>query len=587
MQTDTMTARTAKVLVVDDDADFRHSTARTLTFQGYTCVEAASTAEARVVLEAEDDVSAVLCDINMPDQSGIELLATLADHSPDLAVVMTTGVDDVSVAEEAFHLGAFGYVVKPFEANELLINLAGALRRRDLESDQRRHREALQQTIARTRMLAKVLDRLDGEASARWDSDEEVIDRLARAVSLRDEETGRHIERMSRISVVIAKAADFKGLTPDELRLASALHDVGKIGIPDAILLKPGPLSADERVAMERHAQIGYQLLRDSTSPLLRIAADIALTHHECWDGTGYPRGLEGSEIPEAARIAAVADVFDAVSHHRVYRPALPIDQARELIRGLAGHQLEPRLVAAFFAAEDEIRSIGDQYPELGEAQDRIRVLVVDDHAVFTQSLVRLLGSRPQLDVVGTAGSVAEAITAALAHVPDVILMDFDLPDGTGPEAAQQIKALNPAVHVIMLTVHTDDRSLVQAIEAGCCGFVKKEEAVEVLLDAIVAVYDGEMLVSPSDLPLLLRGLRATHRGLGADLTRRETEVLELISGGSVNKLIAKQLGLRLNTVRNHVQNILNKLQAHSKLEAVATAVREGIIAYPTEVGRV
>jgi DNA-binding NarL/FixJ family response regulator len=159
--------------------------------------------------------------------------------------------------------------------------------------------------------------------------------------------------------------------------------------------------------------------------------------------------------------------------------------------------------------------------------------------------------------------------------------MDFELPDGDGPHATEQIKALTPAVKVIMLTARADEQSLVRAIEAGCSGFVQKEDTVEKLFEAIVATYQGETITAPSDLQPLLRLLRPTHRGLGFDLTSREREILGLMASGLVNKQIADQLGLTLNTVRNHAQNVLNKLQSHSKLEAVATAVREGIIRYP------
>jgi DNA-binding NarL/FixJ family response regulator len=211
-------------------------------------------------------------------------------------------------------------------------------------------------------------------------------------------------------------------------------------------------------------------------------------------------------------------------------------------------------------------------------AQAPIRILLVDDHEIFAHSLVRLLESRPELTVVGSVGSVSEAVSAAVEHTPDVILMDFELPDGDGPEATEQIKALTPLVKVIMLTARTDDEALVRAIEAGCCGFVKKGDAVDTLLGAIVAAQEGDDIATSIDLTPLFRRLRPTHRGLGANLTPRELEVLELIATGSVNKHIAEQLGLSLHTVRNHSQSILYKLRAHSKLEAVATAVREHII---------
>jgi putative two-component system response regulator len=572
---------TVRVLIVDDDEVFRHTTARTLARHGYSCVEAANGAEARSVLTAEPAVAAVLCDINMPGQSGLELLTELTADFPELAVLMTTGVDEPRVADVAFGFGAFGYLTKPFDVNELLINLAGVLKRRDLEASQRRHVRALEQAIARTSTLDGVLQRLDGTPAVSTDGDEEVIERLARAVSLRDEETGWHIQRMSRYAVVLAKAVGFTGLPPNDLRLAVALHDVGKIGVPDGILLKPGALSRDEIATMQRHARIGHQLLATASSELVRVAADIALTHHEWWDGHGYPRGLRGEEISEVARIAAVADVFDALTSNRVYRLALSFDEAIATMTELRGRQFEPRLLDAFFESMDEIASIRAAYPDQEDPHARIRILVVDDQEIFTQSLVRLLENRADLKVVGTAGSVSAAVAAASAHEPDIILMDFELPDGDGPYATAQIKALTPAVKVIMLTARADEQSLVRAIEAGCSGFVQKEDTVEKLFEAIVATYQGETITAPRDLQPLLRLLRPTHRGLGFDLTSREREILGLMASGLVNKQIADQLSLTLNTVRNHAQNILNKLQSHSKLEAVATAVREGIIRYP------
>jgi putative two-component system response regulator len=562
------------VLLVDDDEAFRHSTARILSSHGYQCIEAIDAVEARRALDAEPDVAAVLCDIQMPGRSGIELLGEITADFPDLAVVMTTGVDDPRIADMAFGSGAFGYVIKPFGANELLISLAGALRRQELESAQRAAVSALEKTIRRTRTLGGALDHIERA--------EDLLERLSRAVSLRDEETGRHIERMSRYSVLLAEASGFSGLASEDVRLATAMHDVGKIGVPDGILLKPGPLSREEYGAMQRHAQIGYQLLAGSPTELVRIAADISLCHHEWWDGGGYPRGLYGEEIPEEARIAGITDVFDALTSHRVYRPAIPIDEATAIMTELRGRQFEPRLLDAFLEAIDDIALVRDAYPDLEESQKRIRVLVVDDHEIFVQSLVRLLGTKPELKVVGTAGTVADSLVAAVAYVPDVVLMDFELPDGDGPLATKQIKALMPAVKVVMLTGRTDEQALVRAIAAGCAGFVSKTEAVESLLSVIVAAHEDET-VTPTDgiLPLLGK-LRPTKRGLGADLTAREFEILGFMAAGLVNKEIASQLGVRLNTVRNHVQRVLYKLQAHSKLEAVATAVREGLISYPT-----
>jgi putative two-component system response regulator len=571
-----------KVLIIDDDAIFRQATALVLDDEGYETRQASTGADARGCLDAAPDIAAVLCDIQIPGESGLDLLAHLAADFPDLAIVMTTGADDPQTANLAFEIGADGYLIKPFTTNEILLTLTNALRRRRLESARQRHVGELEHTIDRLRTLTGVLQGIEAPPTSIGNEDD-TIGRLSRAISLRDEETGRHLERMSRYSAILAESAGYTGGSVEQVRLATALHDVGKIGVPDIILLKPGALSPDEYTAMQRHAQIGCQLLAGSNSELLEAASAVALSHHEWWDGTGYPEGLSGDRIPEVARIAAVADVFDALTSNRVYRPGFPSDEAIAIMSELRGRQFEPRLLDAFLGLMDEVVSIREAYPDQDDGPERIRVLVVDDHEIFAHSLVRLLGSRPDLKMVGTAGSVSEAVAVAVAYAPDVILMDFELPDGDGAQATAQIKVLTPSVKVVMLTARTDDQALVRAIAAGCSGFVKKEEAVEKLLDAIVAVHDGEAITPPSNLTPLLRQLQPTHRGLGSNLTPRELDILRLIATGWVNKQIAQQLGLSLNTIRNHAKNILHKLQAHSKLEAVATAVREGIITYPGE----
>jgi DNA-binding NarL/FixJ family response regulator len=175
-------------------------------------------------------------------------------------------------------------------------------------------------------------------------------------------------------------------------------------------------------------------------------------------------------------------------------------------------------------------------------------------------------------------------VAAALAYQPDVILMDFELPDGDGVDATRQIKALIPPVNVVMLTARTDDQALVRAIEAGCSGFVKKGDDVDDLFKAIVAVHGGDVIAPPRELAPLLGQLRPTRRGLGADLTARELEILRLTAAGWVKKRIAKQLGLSHNTVRNHAQSTLTKLHAHSQLEAVANAVREGVLSSTSDI---
>lgn len=211
-----------------------------------------------------------------------------------------------------------------------------------------------------------------------------------------------------------------------------------------------------------------------------------------------------------------------------------------------------------------------------------IRVLLVDDHEMFAQSLVRVLSEEANVEVVAAVGTVAGAAEAVHRTSPDVVVMDYQLPDGDGITLASHIRETTPATKVLLLTGGGDDRLLVQAIEAGCAGFLTKDRAVSELVEAITAVAAGDAWVPPALVSLLLPRLQRAYRGLGSDLTTREIQVLRLAARGLTNAAIAKELYLSVNTVRNHVQNAIAKLDAHSKLEAVSVAVREGIITFPT-----
>jgi DNA-binding NarL/FixJ family response regulator len=211
-------------------------------------------------------------------------------------------------------------------------------------------------------------------------------------------------------------------------------------------------------------------------------------------------------------------------------------------------------------------------------SSQRIRVVVVDDHEMFAQGLTAVLGADPSIEVVATAGTVEAGLAAARLHAPDVVLMDYELPDGDGASATERIKADVPNAQVVMVTSFDDEGILVRAIEAGASGFITKHKAIQEVAAAVRAAHAGEALISPSMLARLLPKLRQNPRGLGSDLTAREVEVLKLLAAGVSNQQIAEELVLSLHTVRNHVQNVITKLGAHSKLEAVATAVREGLI---------
>ena len=208
----------------------------------------------------------------------------------------------------------------------------------------------------------------------------------------------------------------------------------------------------------------------------------------------------------------------------------------------------------------------------------RIRVLICDDHHVVAQGLAMVMDAEPDIEVVGVAGSVAEVRQMVVSRRPQVVLMDYGLPDGDGVSATAAIKASQPDVQVIMLTSYVDEDILVAAIQAGCTGYVTKHKGAEELTAAVRLAAEGEALVSPDMLALLLPRLRRGNHGLGWDLTPRERQVLDLLALGESKEAIARRLFLSTNTVRNHIQNILTKLGAHSRLEAVAAAAREGLL---------
>jgi putative two-component system response regulator len=203
------------------------------------------------------------------------------------------------------------------------------------------------------------------EASVR-DAERDAVDRLVTALTIRNEETGAHIRRVGRFASLLARRAGVRLWSDDEICLAAMLHDVGKIGIPDSILLKPGPLDPDEREIIKRHSMLGNRMLADGHSPVLILGAQIALSHHERWDGTGYPHGLAEDEIPIAGRIVAIGDVFDALTSHRVYRSALPLPDAIEEMRREAGRQFDPGLLELFFGATDQLTAIRAAHPDPG-----------------------------------------------------------------------------------------------------------------------------------------------------------------------------------------------------------------------------
>jgi putative two-component system response regulator len=337
----------ARVLIVDDDRHIRELVRRLLERAGYACSTAENGAQAQQLLDARP-FELMVCDLQMPGESGLDVISHVRATYPDTAAIMVTGVDDERLAGHALALGAYGYIVKPFSSTDLSIQVLNALRRRQLEIAQRHERERLEHMVEeRTGELQRAVDDLKR-------SEEETVRRLAAAVEARDHETAEHIERVGDYSALVAQSL---GLSDDQcelIRRSSTLHDVGKIGVADEILLKPGPLTPAERVAMQRHAKIGHDILSGSKLDLLELAATIAWTHHERVDGTGYPRGLAGSEIPLEGRIVAVVDVYDALTSDRPYRSALSHENALALMLTGKGTQFDAIVLDAFLSALHE-----------------------------------------------------------------------------------------------------------------------------------------------------------------------------------------------------------------------------------------
>jgi putative two-component system response regulator len=347
-----------RILIVDDEDQIRALLARLLGAQGYECVTAESAAAGRRMLE-ETPFALVLSDVNMPGESGLDFTREVLARYRDIAVVMVTGMDDRRYAEAAIEVGAYGYVLKPFKPNELIINVGNALRRRTLEIENRSSREQLEQTVLeRTSALRDTITQLESSESELRRLREETIRRLSWAAEFRNQETGEHIVRMSLYCALLARLAGLGAERAELIRIASPMHDVGKIGIPDRILLKPGRLTDEERKVMEAHTEMGHRILAGSGVDLLDLAARMALTHHERIDGTGYPGRLAGDEIPVEGRICAVADVFDALTSDRVYRKAFQPDEARELMLEGRGTQFDAELLDLFFGAFDDVLAI-------------------------------------------------------------------------------------------------------------------------------------------------------------------------------------------------------------------------------------
>jgi putative two-component system response regulator len=340
----------AKILIVDDEEPIRRSLVRLLDRIGFDCATAADAAEARQLLTA-NEFDLMLCDVTMPGESGFSLLAHAHDAHPELAVIMVTAIDSPSTTEPAARHGAYGCIIKPFDTNVILINIVGALNRRaELISEIARDRGAETDNSARIGEVVSLLETLATEDLAQSPAREETVRRVALAAEWRDPnpETALHLERVRQNSARLATLIGLPAQEAETLGLASQLHDVGKVCIPDSIVLNPRLLTEDQRLTMQGHTEDGFKMLMGSDSPLLKLGSLIALSHHERFDGNGYPNRLAGNSIPVEARIVAIADVFDALRSKRAYKRAYSMQESFEILRNRRRAQLDPELLDLF-----------------------------------------------------------------------------------------------------------------------------------------------------------------------------------------------------------------------------------------------
>lgn len=331
------------VLIVDDEEPIREIISSLLELQGYRCYSAPNALVALdMISENSDRYGLVLSDIMMPEMNGLVFLGNVLERFPGVPVVMLSALQDIHVALDAIRKGAYDYLVKPFVKDQLYFVVGRALERRRLIEENRRYQLHLEQLVAdRTRRLEEALEKLERSYDI-------TLEALGSALDLKDAETEGHSRRVTAFTIAIARAMGIGGEQIKNTARGAYLHDIGKMAIPDSILLKPGPLTPEETLVMRSHCQRGHDIL--SRIPFLKQAAEIVLSHQEYHDGTGYPRGLSGEQIPLGARVFAVADALDAMLSDRPYRKALPLEYALEEIRRMSGTQFDPQVVNAFLS---------------------------------------------------------------------------------------------------------------------------------------------------------------------------------------------------------------------------------------------
>ncbi len=354
-----MNGTPARILVVDDEPNLRDLLESFLVQLGYEVETARDGIEALAKIDLDFDL--MFLDLIMPGMDGYEVIQRVRENPSgiDLPIIVCTGLTGSDHRLQAIEMGANDIVLKPFDFTEIRIRAAVQLRVKSAFNDLRRKKDDLEAVVTkRTQALRKSLDDVVNAERKVREAYIESIYRLVIATEYSDSNTGFHIQRMSKYSALIGRTV---GLSPGDVETilhASPMHDIGKIGTPQEILSKPGKLTDSERRVIQQHTMIGSQILINSSAALLQAGSEIALSHHERWDGKGYPHRLAGEEIPVFARISAVADVFDALTTERPYKPAISNDAALMLMKNERGHHFDPVMVDAFLDNFDEVEHI-------------------------------------------------------------------------------------------------------------------------------------------------------------------------------------------------------------------------------------
>ncbi len=343
-----------RILVVDDEPAIRGVVVSMLHSAGYRCTPATSGHDALSMLQSGAEFELMLSDLMMPDMDGSALLERSKEQFPDMQVVMVTAVHDVSAALSAIRHGAYDYLLKPFEREQLLNVVRRALENRRLKIENRKYQQNLESLVAeRTEELSHTMEQLRQTMAELERSYDITLEALGDALDLKDAETEGHSKRVTAYTIAIARKMELPAGSIRVIARGAFLHDIGKMAIPDAVLRKPGPLTPEEIQVMRGHCYFGYQIVRKI--PFLADAAEIVYAHQEYFDGTGYPRGLKGEEIPLGARIFAIADTLDAITSDRPYRKKQSLQAAKDEIVRWSGRQFDPELVKVFLTMRDTV----------------------------------------------------------------------------------------------------------------------------------------------------------------------------------------------------------------------------------------